>query len=329
MKKILSLFLALLLVLSLAGCQLTVSTPTDIESSPTGVVFQFKVPDLTGQNIQTLQPSENYSVQQNLSVPSPQPAGTILGQAPSKDTLADQGCTIFVIVSQGSGEQATEPDATVPVYTVPQATGIHQPVVTQPGDIRPDLPEQTDPPIPPQEEQPDTPLATDPPATKPQSVTPQVTQPQAAQPQATNPQPTGSPATQPTDPPQTLPPQTDPPATQAPDTQPSLWIDPDGSYTTKEDVALYIYLYHRLPDNFVTKRAAENQYNDNPSQYGKCIGGDRFYNREGLLPDGYTYYECDIDTLYSSKRGAKRLVFTYSGIVYYTSNHYESFTRLY
>lgn len=126
---------------------------------------------------------------------------------------------------------------------------------------------------------------------------------------------------------ETLPPQTDPP-----ETQPSAYIDPDGSYTTKEDVALYIHLYGRLPNNFVTKNQAEDLYgwrSGSLSQYGKCIGGDRFYNNEGRLPGGYTYYECDIDTLYSSKRGAKRLVFTYSGIIYYTSDHYRTFTRLY
>lgn len=28
----------------------------------------------------------------------------------------------------------------------------------------------------------------------------------------------------------------------------------EGTYTTKEDVALYIHLYGRLPDNFITKK---------------------------------------------------------------------------
>lgn len=30
-----------------------------------------------------------------------------------------------------------------------------------------------------------------------------------------------------------------------------------GTYTTKEDVALYIHLYGRLPDNFITKKEAQ------------------------------------------------------------------------
>lgn len=118
---------------------------------------------------------------------------------------------------------------------------------------------------------------------------------------------------------------TDPPTT----TKPKL--DPNGSYTTAADVALYIRLYGKLPPNFITKSQAKSMYGTTSglNKYGKCIGGDRFYNKEGLLPDGYTYYECDIDTLYSSKRGAKRLVYTKSGIVYYTDDHYESFVKLY
>ena len=60
---------------------------------------------------------------------------------------------------------------------------------------------------------------------------------------------------------------------------------------------------------------------------GMCIGGDRFYNREGLLPSGKTYYECDIDTLGKSNRGAKRIVFSKDGDIYYTSDHYVTFYR--
>ena len=34
-------------------------------------------------------------------------------------------------------------------------------------------------------------------------------------------------------------------------------IDEDGVYTTKEDVALYIHTYGKLPSNFITKKEAE------------------------------------------------------------------------
>ncbi len=116
-------------------------------------------------------------------------------------------------------------------------------------------------------------------------------------------------------------------------TQPVL--DEDGSYTSKEDVALYIHLYGRLPGNFITKTQARKLGWDSgslePYAPGKCIGGDRFGNYEGLLPNapGRTWTECDIDTLDSSSRGAKRIVFSNDGLIYYTDDHYESFTLLY
>ena len=59
-----------------------------------------------------------------------------------------------------------------------------------------------------------------------------------------------------------------------------------------------------------------------------CIGGDRFGNYEGTLPEG-EYHECDIDTLGADRRGAKRLVYSDDGRIYYTEDHYESFTLLY
>lgn len=111
--------------------------------------------------------------------------------------------------------------------------------------------------------------------------------------------------------------------------------DPDGSYTSKEDVALYIHLYDCLPSNFITKSEARKLgwKSGSVEKYapGKCIGGDRFGNYEGLLPKaaGRTYYECDIDTLGGKSRGAKRIVFSNDGLVYYTSDHYASFTLLY
>ena len=112
-------------------------------------------------------------------------------------------------------------------------------------------------------------------------------------------------------------------------------IDEDGYYTTKEDVALYIHTYGRLPDNFITKKEAEalgwSGGGLDDYAYGCCIGGNRFGNYEGLLPeaDGRKYTECDIDTMHASKRGAKRIVFSNDGLIYYTDDHYESFTLLY
>ena len=111
--------------------------------------------------------------------------------------------------------------------------------------------------------------------------------------------------------------------------------DESGSYTTKEDVALYIHTFRRLPGNFITKSEARALGWDGGAleDYapGKCIGGDRFGNYEGLLPNksGRSYTECDIDTLGKSSRGTKRIVFSNDGLIYYTDDHYESFTLLF
>ena len=113
-------------------------------------------------------------------------------------------------------------------------------------------------------------------------------------------------------------------------------VEEDGWYTSKEEVALYIHLYGDLPDNYVTKDEAEDAgwSGGNVEYYtgeGTAIGGSRFGNREGLLPkeQGRTYTECDIDTVGENSRGAKRIVFSNDGLVYYTDDHYESFELLY
>ncbi|MDD7602859.1 MAG: ribonuclease domain-containing protein [Firmicutes bacterium] len=111
--------------------------------------------------------------------------------------------------------------------------------------------------------------------------------------------------------------------------------DQNGSYTSAEDVSAYLIAYGQLPQNFITKKEARDLGWEGGSleSYapGKCIGGDRFGNYEGTLPekDGRTYYECDINTLGADSRGAERLVFSSDGLIYYTADHYESFTLLY
>ena len=109
----------------------------------------------------------------------------------------------------------------------------------------------------------------------------------------------------------------------------------DGTYSSKDDVAQYIHIYGHLPSNFITKKDAEKLGwqggSLEPYAPGKCIGGSHFGNYEGILPEkeGRTYTECDIDTLGADKRGAKRIVFSNDGLIYYTEDHYESFELLY
>lgn len=112
-------------------------------------------------------------------------------------------------------------------------------------------------------------------------------------------------------------------------------IAEDGSYTSKDDVALYLHTYGRLPSNFMTKKEAQalgwSGGGLDDYAYGSCIGGDTFGNYEGNLPKapGRQYYECDIDTMHAAKRGAKRIVFSNDGLIYYTGDHYNTFELLY
>lgn len=112
-------------------------------------------------------------------------------------------------------------------------------------------------------------------------------------------------------------------------------IEKDGVYDTKDEVALYIHTYGVLPQNFMTKKEAREHGWKGGSLHlvveGKCIGGDVFNNFEGELPskEGRTYYECDIGTLKSKKRGKKRIIYSNDGLVYYTGDHYETFELLY
>lgn len=109
----------------------------------------------------------------------------------------------------------------------------------------------------------------------------------------------------------------------------------NGKYDTKDEVALYIHTFGHLPSNYITKRQAEDKgWSGGSLKYyapGCCIGGDRFGNYEGKLPKakGRTYKECDIGTMNAKSRGAKRIIFSNDGLIYYTDDHYESFTKLY
>lgn len=113
------------------------------------------------------------------------------------------------------------------------------------------------------------------------------------------------------------------------------YLAKDGSYTSKEDVMNYLIQYGQLPDNFITKKEARklgwSGGSLEPYAPGKCIGGDYFGNYEEVLPvvSGRTYHECDIDTLNAKSRGAKRIIYSDDGQIYYTEDHYKTFTLLY
>ena len=121
--------------------------------------------------------------------------------------------------------------------------------------------------------------------------------------------------------------------TEALVTTEASFVVESATYSDKEHVAAYIQAFGHLPANYISKNKADNT--PNWQKDGYYIGGDRFGNYEGLLPkkSGRTYYECDVDysntNIKKGNRGTKRLVWSNDGLIFYTGDHYESFTQLY
>ncbi len=122
-------------------------------------------------------------------------------------------------------------------------------------------------------------------------------------------------------------------------------VNENKNYYTKNEVSLYLYTYHKLPQNFKTKEEIDQLYVGDTTQ--KVIdalsdnlnfGGDEFETEKQL---GYSdwignyttnlnqgAFECDIYTnrdelIKMGNRGVERLVYLgdYSEI-FYTDNHY-------
>ena len=117
----------------------------------------------------------------------------------------------------------------------------------------------------------------------------------------------------------------------------SAAISEDTVTDQKEEVAEYLLAYQHLPSCYMTKEEARKQGWSGGALHkvvqGKCIGGDKFGNYEETLPKiSGTYYECDIDTLTKSSRGSERIIYDDDRKdidIYYTNDHYETFTLLY
>ena len=125
-----------------------------------------------------------------------------------------------------------------------------------------------------------------------------------------------------------------PPETQPPKTEFS--VKEEETYSTRDEVALYLHLYGHLPANYITKKEARERGWDNSAGNlwevadGMSIGGDHFGNYEGLLPEvqGRVWRECDVG-YEGGYRGAQRILYSSDGLIYYTEDHYQSFTCLY
>lgn len=115
-----------------------------------------------------------------------------------------------------------------------------------------------------------------------------------------------------------------------------IQVTEDGTYTSKDEVAVYIHQFGHLPSNYITKNEARDlgwessEGNLDEVAPGMSIGGDVFGNYEGMLPeeDGRTYRECDID-FDGGYRNSKRIIYSNDGLIFYTGDHYETFEQLY
>lgn len=122
-------------------------------------------------------------------------------------------------------------------------------------------------------------------------------------------------------------------------------IKESGRYTTKDSVAAYLCKFDKLPANYVGKNEGKKLYesetgntfekwNFNPwTTISVMIGGDNFDNFASnpdnyhkTLPEG-SYHEADVD-YFDKSRGTKRLVYQADCVIYYTADHYKTFTRL-
>ena len=111
---------------------------------------------------------------------------------------------------------------------------------------------------------------------------------------------------------------------------------PEGPIIDPQSIADYLFAHGELPDNFITKKEARALGWDSSRNYvsdvapGMSIGGDRFGNYEESLPvvKGRQYYEADC-WYTGGRRNAYRIIYSDDGHVWYTEDHYQTFTELF
>ena len=108
-----------------------------------------------------------------------------------------------------------------------------------------------------------------------------------------------------------------------------------GPIIEPQAIADYLFRHGELPENFITKQQAKDLGWGTIYRYvsdvapGMSIGGDYYGNYEGKLPrvKGRKYYECDCYYT-GGKRNACRIIYSNDGHVWYTEDHYNTFTEM-
>ncbi|WP_067701821.1 ribonuclease domain-containing protein [Erwinia sp. ErVv1] len=105
--------------------------------------------------------------------------------------------------------------------------------------------------------------------------------------------------------------------------------------TQQQRVADYLHQHQQLPPLYLKKSDARRQGWD-PARGnlcealpGRAIGGDRFSNREGRLPDGQgrRWFEADVN-YQCGRRGSDRMLYSSDGLIYVTRDHYRHFEQV-
>ena len=98
---------------------------------------------------------------------------------------------------------------------------------------------------------------------------------------------------------------------------PAGYVEKSGTYYEHEKLAAYIAVYNALPSN----------YKNQPTKDGEVKIGGVHQNREQRLPTYLTYIEIDVNTYFPKARGQHRIVYSNDFRIFYTANHYGSFTE--
>jgi hypothetical protein len=112
---------------------------------------------------------------------------------------------------------------------------------------------------------------------------------------------------------------------------------PEGPITDPQSIADYLFSHDmELPENFITKKEArelgwDSRYNRvGDVAPGMSIGGDYFGNYQEKLPVGKGISYREADCYYTGgSRNAYRIIYSSDGRVWYTEDHYRTFTELF